>query len=576
MRYHAALGQLIFNWSVPRPGRSSQWDILRSLPSHARAQHRRQQPWPRRRVLCGRRLERHASAHMPDLWELMLEGQPASGSSSAPAAARRLQALLQPALALLQQYINFPSESAAVLGVNQLHSLLQAASVALGSDGWQAALHALDALCLADPWRPESEGSRDGTPGSGSNGGSLLAAAAAAEAIRRRSRLAVLLQRVLDSLLEQQGQALPGGIQLQLLDLLHRTVLAAAESNSNAGRRLATEHALVAGAAAAAQARLSTGAKWAGAGGGAAWMLAADATGGAAAAGDATPLWAATPPPAADDAEAGPLAGGAAIPEWEQLRPALVRQEAEGGRLYIAALQRCVAAACGGGGGGSGLAAECEARLAAFCLWVVSRAADRVAQQGGASDGDGAAAAAPEGSPGAVLAAATAAGSPGPALPGNGAAPNPADQPWEDAVRCAEREHLQQQGWFDSLPGAAQLLLACCLCYLACWLRHSIDGALGTPMQSHHLLSLPSQSWHRRAWLKLSLLSPLPWRRAPLVDAALRAFAGLSPAAWAAQQGAAFPHLARLVCSPSRPLRKSLQALLRGQVPPCLAADARS
>lgn len=60
--------------------------------------------------------------------------------------------------------------------------------------------------------------------------------------------------------------------------------------------------------------------------------------------------------------------------------------------------------------------------------------------------------------------------------------------------------------------------------------------------------------------------------RAPLVDAALRAYAGLSPAAWARQQATAFPHLARLVCSPSRGVRRALRTLLQQQVPSVLAA----
>ena len=63
------------------------------------------------------------------------------------------------------------------------------------------------------------------------------------------------------------------------------------------------------------------------------------------------------------------------------------------------------------------------------------------------------------------------------------------------------------------------------------------------------------------------------------MDAALQAYAALSPAAWGRQQAAAFPHLATLVCSPSRPVRKSLKVLLQRQVPTVLegamAAAAR-
>ena len=61
-----------------------------------------------------------------------------------------------------------------------------------------------------------------------------------------------------------------------------------------------------------------------------------------------------------------------------------------------------------------------------------------------------------------------------------------------------------------------------------------------------------------------------------LVDAALRAYAGLSPSAWSRQQAAAFPALASLVCSPSRGVRRALRSLLQRQVPGTLAAAAGS
>lgn len=70
------------------------------------------------------------------------------------------------------------------------------------------------------------------------------------------------------------------------------------------------------------------------------------------------------------------------------------------------------------------------------------------------------------------------------------------------------------------------------------------------------------------------LSCPLLACRAPLVDAALHAYAGLSPPVWSRQQAAAFPHLARLVCSPSRPVRKALKALLQQHVPSVLAATS--
>lgn len=367
-------------------------------------------------------------------------GSAAGGSSPSGAAARRrLPLLWQPLLGLLQQYICFPAESTAVLGVNQLHHLLLAAAPALDAQAWQAAFVMLQTICLQDPMAADSALGPTSSPGSGSGSsgvpGSLLAAAAAAEGLRRRSRMAILLQRVLDSLLHQRAAAMPGQVQLQLLELLHRTVLAAAALNADVGRRTAAERALLAGAAAAEQAHLASQASALLrqlTGGGEAWAGIAAAAGAAGTAGEAPPAGLVPAPPAADaDEVAGGSASGAS---WEHTLPALVRQEAEGGCLYISALQRCMSAPASSNGTEAAVAAECEARLASFCLWVVAGAAERAAVLSGgeASPVESTAAAA-------SLAAADVAASPGPAagLVAGRAAINPADQPWEDAVRWA-------------------------------------------------------------------------------------------------------------------------------------------
>lgn len=423
--------------------------------------------------LC--RLERHASAHMPDLWQLLLgpeagaagaaeeaplgvspvplqRGDSTTGSGSlaanalqlhrslsgvssagsaagdsspsALAAQQRLSLLWQPALGLLQQYVCFPAESTAVLGVNQLHNLLRAAAPALDARAWQAAFVVLQSSCLQDFWAVDSApalatSSPRSSGGSSSVPGSLLAAAAAAEGLRRRSRVAILLQRVLDNLLQQRAEAMPGQVQLQLLELLHRTVLAAAAINADLGQRAATEQTLLAGAAAAEQACLAS---QAGpllrqlTGGGEAWGVASSGSAAAGAAGEVAPSLLA---PAAADADE--LAGASGtVAGWERTLPALVRQEAEGGCLYISALQRCMAAPASSNGTEAAVAAECEARLANFCLWVVARAAERAS----VLSGDGASTADP------TAAAEFASG-----VPSAAAAINPADQPWEDAVR---------------------------------------------------------------------------------------------------------------------------------------------
>ena len=344
-------------------------------------------------------------------------------SPSAPAAQQRLSLLWQPALGLLQQYVCFPAEATAVLGVNQLHNLLLAAAPALDARAWQAAFMVLQSSCLQDFWAVDSAPalatSSPRSGGSRSVPGSLLAAAAAAEGLRRRSRVAILLQRVLDNLLQQRAAAMPGQVQLQLLELLHRTVLAAAAINADLGQRAATEQTLLAGAAAAEEACLAS---QAGpllrqlTGGGEAWGVASSGAAAAGTAGEVAPTLLA---PAAADADE--LAGGSGTGAgWERTVPALVRQEAEGGCLYISALQRCMAAPASSNGTEAAVAAECEARLANFCLWVVSTAAERAS----VLSGDGASTADP------AAAADLASG-----VPSAAAAINPADQPWEDAVR---------------------------------------------------------------------------------------------------------------------------------------------
>lgn len=338
-------------------------------------------------------------------------------------AAGRLQLLWQPVLGLLQQYIMFPAESAAVLGMNQLHNNLLAAAPVLDSPGWQAAVLVLQAVCLQDAWAQPAPGTPNARPGSGSrSSSSLLAAAVAeAEAIRRRSRLAVLLQRVLDSMLLQRAAAMPGQVQLQLLDLLHRTVQAAAALNADAGRRAAAERALAAGAAVTAQQLVGGSTTW-GPGG---------------TAGEAPPEGLGPMVGVGAEDEDEDPAGGSNGSGWEHLRPALVRQEAEGGCLYIAALQRCMHSPTSSNGTEAAVAAESEARLAHFCLWVVQGAAERATACAGGDDGPPDAAAA-----GVALAAAALTASPGPGTPaaaglggGSSSGINPADQPWEDAVR---------------------------------------------------------------------------------------------------------------------------------------------
>lgn len=529
---------------------------------------------------------------MPDIWQLLLEGAEAgaahtadstadggklapllhaggrssssvpvslpqlhrslSGASSAGCAAdgscpsaatahQRLRLLWQPLLDLLQQYISFPAESTAVLGVNQLRHLLLAVAPALDVRAWQSAIVMLQAILQADPWAVLTScaaGMPTSSPSSGgssSRTGSPWAVAAAAEGLRRCSRRAVLLQRVLDSVLQQRAADMPGQVQLQLLELLHCTVLAAATLNSDLVRRSAAEQALLASVAAVEQGHLAFQASVPVrqlTGGGEIWGMAVSAAAVAGAAGEvpAASLVAAQAVADVDELARGSSGGSG----WENTLPALIRQEAEGGCLYIAALQRCVATPISSNGTEAAVAAECEARLSNFCLWVVAGAAERAVDLGSSESG------LVDPTPAAALEAAADAI----AGPGNGSGSftvgvtNPADQPWEDAVRWVLSGRA-------SMPSCRSGLAAVEPLWFNAWHTRS-------PCFTPHFLVLLC--------------------RAPLVDAALQAYAGLSPAAWARQQTAAFPHLARLVCSPSKGVRRALRVLLQQQVPSAIAA----
>jgi hypothetical protein len=159
------------------------------------------------------------------------------------------------------------------------------------------------------------------------------------EEVRRRCRAVVLLQRTVESLLRRAEGAAPAAAQLRLLATLQGTVERAAQTNADSSRREALLAAV----------RPQSG----GSGNGGGEGLAAVA--------------AAAVPGTADD-----------------VLPALIRQEAEGGCLLLGALQRAVAAASDHDDD-CALRAECESRLAAYSLAVTGAAAMRASAAPSAS-----------------------------------------------------------------------------------------------------------------------------------------------------------------------------------------------
>lgn len=442
------------------------------------------------------RVERHASTHMPELWAL-LEERPAAG-----------EALLAPALRLLASWTAYPSEGAAVLGINQLHQLLQAQAGAgrlAAGPGWREAVATLRQLCLAGPLEPEAltlarqarpePGNAVAAPPASALAGALEAAAVA-EGVRRRCRVAVLLQRVLEALLRQQAGGLPGQVQLELLGLLEGMVEGAAAFNTDPTCRAAlalvlmtAEHAAVPPpasggpsgptgelasppakpspeVAAAAVAAAIVGRRM-GDSSDSDWEVVE-------AAGQATLMpRPAMLPPSLPDTPALVAGRGTAAGAGEPLLPALARQEAEGGCLYLASLQRCCEQPCTSDGSEERLREECASRLAAYCLRVVAAAAARQQQQ-------------------------------------------------------QQTEQQQQQ-----------------------------DGSVGSTAGAQ---AVPSTA---------AAFADQPWTHAvaaPLVEAALAAFASMPQDMWRRQQGVVFSHLAALMCSPSRGVRQALRRLVQRQM----------
>lgn len=345
------------------------------------------------------------------------------------------------ALGLLRAYVASPSETLAVLGVNQLYHLAHRAGPVLDQRGWDAVVGCLEGACAdCDPL-----GSLAGGPGSAPAAVAVAAAAGVAAApaaglggavradsVRRRCRLQVLLQRVADQLLAHSAACMPGGSQLALLGLLRHTVASAEAFNGGYGgggasgggaARAAAAGLLAAPAEGGAAQQAQRGSSSLGEEG--SWEVVEPPEGHAHPAGVAPFGASMGQGPGLLELGAGAGAAEAAAASGDALLPALVRQEVGGGCLLIGALQRCADQPLTSDQSEPQVQSEAEARLAAYCLEVVEAAALRIRQHSGNScGGSGAGSGSGPAAPGAGVAAGGGAFCVAEAL-----------QPWEDTLR---------------------------------------------------------------------------------------------------------------------------------------------
>ncbi|KAK9804748.1 hypothetical protein WJX72_003264 [[Myrmecia] bisecta] len=417
------------------------------------------------------RVHRHAAAHLPAIFSLVVAHYAVAGS-----------VLLQQLLSLLVRYIMQSDEGMAVLGVQLLQQLVETLAARLDAAGWQVVLKSLSMAASADHLQslinPAARVIKtEATSALVEPDLALLAyvptapGLTPADAVRCRCRITLLMQRTLDHIHRSCAPFMPFSAQLQLLAILQDTVQRAASFNRNPSRRSAANKLLQMGdaslshlaatsprkplsqldqnarppatssTAAAAQdagvQRLGAIAEApeSGSANGAALPHEAKANGhverresgaGEAAEQDAvaaSAIHALTT--ISEDVEVDRQPAGsteadrlqaAVLPgsfDAEVLQPALMRQEAEGGVLLIAALIRCMqpgtpAAAEASGSGAPTHAApedEAERRLSNLCRRLVVDAARDAWQhhetairgQEGGLAGDGSKALTPEG-----------------------------------------------------------------------------------------------------------------------------------------------------------------------------------
>eukprot|EP00884_Botryococcus_braunii_P009957 jgi/Botrbrau1/18963/Bobra.0798s0002.1 len=339
------------------------------------------------------RVLRFTAKHLPTVFSLLRDNLQVAAPH-----------LLRPLLGMLVRYIVQTHEVVAELGIGLLQTLVLQLAPVLDTAGWEAVLQNLSIASSADTMSgiinpssiraPGGDGSEPPTP----MGSSIpLKASGEAEAARVRCRVTVLMQRSLDLLHSSTTASMPSHFQLQLLSILQDSVQRAAAFNRSAQRR----HAAL--------------------------MLLEPAEGDFGAHQPSSPMAAATnwqsPSEDGTGEEAAPTSGAASrrqsvedypagwvrpTPLWDEslVVPALMRQEAEGGALLIAALLRCMREGTGEGG----LAGETEARLLNVCRQLLIDASRDAWQQHKVSLG-------------------SRAGDASQALPSEGC-------PWEQAVRA--------------------------------------------------------------------------------------------------------------------------------------------
>ncbi len=346
-----------------------------------------------------KRVLRHSTTHLPDLWSML------STSSTTTLTTSATTALLRPSLRLLRTYADSADESAAALGTRQLHALLQQAGPRLSASSWKDVEVVVGGMLLI-PDLNESSATlissttstiKNTTIGFGlhQNGGSgseeefiyLAKGAETMALLRRRSRTSLLALRCVGELLQEAPGSMPAEVQLRFLEALQRVVESATVVNNDVEQRkvlamlLDTEERYYKSKETTTYTMVNT----VNSDGNQNGAVAAAATDDILSTNTITTTTPVAGLAAAIRAEAG---------DWyDQLfvLPSFLRHQVEGGRILIGALRRCVTnpAALESGHGDEytlqALQKECEGMLSTLALRTVSNAAAQITPMGATS-----------------------------------------------------------------------------------------------------------------------------------------------------------------------------------------------
>mmetsp|Transcript_13201 Transcript_13201/g.37209 ORF Transcript_13201/g.37209 Transcript_13201/m.37209 type:complete len:2067 (+) Transcript_13201:204-6404(+) len=328
----------------------------------------------------------------------------------------------------LVQYIMAPWEAVCIMGVRMLQVMATTLAPVLDSDGWNSIIRSLSAAAGADVLQPlsgvpsiytahvsrlpsicrqppaatQAAGSEGVGAVEGSSGLELPAEAKdtpgryivdISQAIRVRSRAAVLCQRTIELIHRTCSSAIPKGLQLSILDVLLDTVNRASALNAELARRHATGTLLKASPLSLDSSPLGDRglfASFASAGAfcGPSEVLERTASGSlpTPSAGMPAPAAEGTDSPSASSSGRGfdvELRASEWISVEESLLPALMRQEAEGGVLALRALSRCLSLE------DCEVAAGAEERLLSLASRMIRTAAEEARRHTAAESLDG-------------------------------------------------------------------------------------------------------------------------------------------------------------------------------------------